>query len=246
MHGDAFGKFNQQKSARTAFSNASGSGERVAGGSSGRSAPSSSALAQSLPVAAAASASHVKSPAPVATLVPGTAALVSSSSSSDRRASVTFSPLSTTHSYTVPPLNDASHHNDDDDDNDDEYESVEASTRDVAESRRASAISSLAVADERAVSCIRFYRFPFATEIWFLVRLNTSIDILLQFIGMMENMDANDYVAAFDAEALPMLARVIVSGDEEQAAVAWRVVCRCSNICVYCLTCSRSGKCLFI
>ncbi len=54
--------------------------------------------------------------------------------------------------------------------------------------------------------------------------MNTSIDIMLQFIAMMENMDANDYVAAFDAGALPMLARVIVGGDEEQAAVAWRVV----------------------
>jgi hypothetical protein len=45
---------------------------------------------------------------------------------------------------------------------------------------------------------------------------------------MMENMDANDYAAAFDADALPRLAGVIAGGNEEHAAVSWRVV-RCGS-----------------
>ena len=39
-----------------------------------------------------------------------------------------------------------------------------------------------------------------------------SVYILSQFVAMMENMDANDYAAAFDADALPRLAGVI-AGD---------------------------------
>ncbi len=65
-------------------------------------------------------------------------------------------------------------------------------------------------------------------RVWWQSVVCGSVYILPQFVAMMENMDANDYAAAFDANALPRLAGVIAGGNEEQAAVAWRVV-RCGS-----------------
>ena len=89
-----------------------------------------------------------------------------------------------------------------------------------------------------------------------------SVYILSQFVAMMENMDANDYAAAFDAVVLPRLASVIAGDSEEQAAVSWRVVRRDNNVVDFggdnevavdilaaaalALTTNRSVKCLSI
>ena len=158
MHGDAFGQFNQQKSARTAFSNFSVDGEPDAGGGSGRPPTRSSVAAASLP-AAAASSSHLKLPARAAYPAPAHAA-ASSGSSSARRASVTFSPASTKHTYTAPPSpNNATHHGEVADDHEEYHESeqvrgVVALPRPAHRKPQAGANDSPADDDEHAVRCI--------------------------------------------------------------------------------------------